>query len=246
MDNCNIEVLTLVDGRRKILARGGTSPNYLPSSNGTGHLVYLNKATLFAIPFELATLETRGTAVPVLDDVGYSLATGAGLFDVSRTGTVIYRRSRGDVPAMTTVHWVSPSVGSTGKQEPLRATPGAYQTPRLSADGRRIALVIVERGNADVWVYDLQRDALTRLTFGGINGSPAWSQDGHYVVFQRLGQGIFQVRADGAGQPHPLTESKTIRVPWSFTPDGSRLAYVEMGSGNLKFGSCRWKTRAAS
>jgi serine/threonine protein kinase len=230
VDNCNIEVLTLVDGRRKILARGGTSPHYLPSSNGTGHLVYLNKATLFAIPFELATLETRGTAVPVLDDVA-TATTGTGLFDVSRTGTVIYLRSRGDVPAMTTVHWVSPSVGPTGKQEPLRATPGAYQTPRLSADGRRIALVILERGNADVWVYDLQRDALTRLTFGGINGSPAWSQDGHYVVFQRLGQGIFQARADGASQPQPLTGSMAIRIPWSFTPDGRRLAYVEMGSG---------------
>ena len=47
------------------------SPHYLPSSNGTGHLVYVNKATLFAIPFDLATLETRGTAVPVLDDVAF-------------------------------------------------------------------------------------------------------------------------------------------------------------------------------
>src|SRR6185295_3846885 len=65
-DNCNIEVLTLADGRRKVLARGGQSPRYLPSSNDNGHLVYLNKATLFAIPFDSATLETRGTAVPVL------------------------------------------------------------------------------------------------------------------------------------------------------------------------------------
>ena len=36
---------------------------------------------------------------------------------------------------------------------------------------------------------------------------------------------------DGASQPRPLLASKTIRIPWSFTPDGKRLAYTEMGSG---------------
>jgi serine/threonine-protein kinase len=226
-DATTTEVLTLADGRRKILARGGQSPHYVPSSNGTGHLLYLNKATLFAIPFDLATLETRGTAVPVLDDVAYAAATGTGHFDVSRTGTFIYRRSRVDAAAMTTVQWVSPSDGSTGKKEPLRATPGAYQAPRLSPDGKRIALVIPEGGNQDVWVYDPQRDAITRLTFGGINRSPAWSPDGQYVVFDKAGQGIFQARADGASQAQALTGSKTTQVPWSFTPDGKRLAYFE-------------------
>ena len=65
----NIEVLTLADRHRKIVARGGSSARYLATSNGAGHLVYINKATLFAIPFDLDKLETRGTAVPVLDDV---------------------------------------------------------------------------------------------------------------------------------------------------------------------------------
>ena len=85
-----------------------------------------------------------------------------------------------------------------------------------------------------MWVYDPQRDALTRLTFGGINESPAWSPDGRYAVFHKRGQGIFQARADGASQPQPLSESGSIRLPWSFTPDGKRLAYVEMGSGKLQ------------
>jgi len=66
---------------RKIVARGGQSPRYLATSNGVGHLVYLNKARLFAIAFDLNKLETRGTAVPVLDDVAYENLTGAGQFD---------------------------------------------------------------------------------------------------------------------------------------------------------------------
>ncbi len=144
-DAANIEVLTLADGRRKTLVQGGHSPHYL-SSNGAGHLLYVNKATLFAIPFDLETLETRGTAVPVLDDVAYAVL-GTGHFAVSRTGTLIYRRSRGDAAAMATVQWVSPVDGSTGKQAPLRATPGAYGHPRLSPDGTRIALVVPRERN---------------------------------------------------------------------------------------------------
>ena len=95
VDTYTINVLSLADGRSKILVRGGQSPAYLPSSNGTGYLLYLNKATLFAIPFDLETLETRGTALPVLDDVAYSATTAAGHFAVSRTGTLVYRRAAG-------------------------------------------------------------------------------------------------------------------------------------------------------
>jgi serine/threonine protein kinase len=86
-DKVTIEVLTLADRHRKILARGGSSPRYLPTSNGAGHLVYVNKATLFAIPFDLDKLETRGMAVPVLGDVVYERTIGSDRFDFSRTGT---------------------------------------------------------------------------------------------------------------------------------------------------------------
>jgi serine/threonine-protein kinase len=228
VDTVTIEVLTLADGRRKTLVRGGASPHFLPSSNGTGHLLYVNKATLFAIPFDLDTLETRGTAVPVLDDVAYSAVTGGGQFAVSRTGTMIYRRSTGDVAAMTTVQWLD----AAGKKEPLRATPGAYKSLRLSPDGTRIALVIDDGSNRDVWVYDARRDALARLTFGGANTLPAWSPDGQYVVFSKVAQGIFQARADGASPPQVLMGSRTDVGPWSFTPDGKRLAFNSLGGNS--------------
>ena len=224
-----IEVLTLADGRRKTVARGGRYINYLTSSKGKGHLLYLDKATLFAIPFDLETLETRGTAVPVLDDVAYVPSLTTGQFAVSRTGALIYRRSRGDAAAaMNTVQWVSPSAGSTGKQESLLVRPGAYQTPTLSPDGTRIALTITQGGDSDIWVYDPQRDAMTRLTFGGVNGFPVWSPAGQNVVFQRRSQGLYQARADGGSPPQALMERSNInQVPSSFTPDGKRLAYDE-------------------
>jgi serine/threonine-protein kinase len=223
-DKYSIEVLTLADRHRKIVARGGATPRYLATSSGAGHLVYVNRGALFAIPFDLDKLETRGTAVPILDDVDYERQTGTGQFNFSRTGTLVYRRASGGALAMTTVQWVDP----TGKKEPLRAKPGGYAGLSLSPDGKRIALTVTERGSGDIWVYDQQRDTMTRLTFGGARyGSPTWSPDGQYVVFWSLANGIFQARADGASQPQALTQSKTLQVPRSFTPDGKRLAYFE-------------------
>jgi serine/threonine-protein kinase len=92
-----------------------------------------------------------------------------------------------------------------------------------------VALLLSDVGNPDVWIYDLQRDTMTRLTFGrGVSRFiPIWSPDGKHVIFSSYGIGIFQTRADGAGQPQPLTQTRTIEVPQSFTPDGKRLAYSE-------------------
>jgi Tol biopolymer transport system component len=55
-----------------------------------------------------------------------------------------------------------------------------------------------------------------------------WSPDGRYVVFASIGNGIYWTRSDGAGQPQPLTQSKTIQIPVSFSPDGKRLGYFEI------------------
>jgi Tol biopolymer transport system component/predicted Ser/Thr protein kinase len=232
-DKLTIEVLTLADHRRKIVARGGASPRYLATSGGAGHLVYVNKATLFAIPFDLDKLETRGTAVPVLDDVAYLSQLGTGQFDFSRTGTMVYRRSSGGASAMmATLHWVDP----TGKKEALLAKPGVYADPSLSPDGKHVVLMIGEGGSSDVWVYDLQRDAMTRLTFGGGEYLyPIWSPDGQYVVFGRVrSDGIFQARADGARPPQSLTYSKSTQAPSGFTPDGKRLAYMDIDGGKTQ------------
>lgn len=237
IDKLAINVLTLADRRRKVLVRGGHSPRYLPSSGSAsrlGHLVYVNKTTLFAVPFDLERLETRGTAVPVLNDVAYNNPTGVGQFDFSRTGTLVYRRSNGDASATATLQWVYPTDGPSGKlnskNERLRTKPGIYQSPSLSPDGTRIAMSVTDGGNTDIWVYEPRRDSMTRLTFGGAYYRyPIWSADSQYVVFSSVGQGLFQARADGAGQPQAVMTNKTNlnQIPGSFTPDNKRLAYFE-------------------
>jgi serine/threonine-protein kinase len=180
---------------------------------------------MFAVPFDLDTLEARGTAVPVLDDVAFDAAAGLAQFDVSRDGTLVYRRGSGSGRAAVSVRWLD----ATGKQEPLQVRPGAYSFPSLSPDGKRLAMVVQEGGSQDVWVYDTERDTMTRLTFGnGSFVSPVWTPNGRFVVFGSIGNGLFSVRADGAGQPQPLIQGNKIQFPTSFTPDGTRLAFYEI------------------
>ncbi|MBZ5631783.1 MAG: protein kinase [Acidobacteriia bacterium] len=224
-DKARIDVVTLADGHRKTLVPGGTSALYLATSSGAGHLVYTTKGTLFAILFDPERLETHGTAVPILDDVAYNPAVGAAQFDVAGNGTLVYRRSSAASSGMMSLQWLD----ATGNKEPLRAKPGAYTNPRLSSDGKRVAMLIIEGSNQDIWVYDQQRDAMTRLTSGGsAQRNAVWSPDGRYVFIGSVGNGISWTRADGAGQPQPLIQIKGIDLPWSITPDGKRLAYFEV------------------
>jgi Tol biopolymer transport system component len=221
-DGANIEVMSLADHRRKTLVRGGTFGRYLPS----GHLIYVNRVTLFAVPFDADRLEVHGTAAPVLDQVGYSAQSGSAQFDFSQTGTLIYR-SGGAGGGLFTVAWLD----GAGTVKPLLAKPGTYGRPSLSPDGQRLALDVTEGSGQDIWVYDLKRDTMTRLTFTGTASYPVWSPDGRYIAFQASGGGGISVtRSDGAGKPQPLTQSKNPQFPWSFTPDGKRLAFFEQDS----------------
>jgi serine/threonine protein kinase len=228
-DKASVEVVTFADGRRKTLVPAGTSARYLPTANGSGHLVYTNKETLFAVPFDLDRLEARGTAVPVLDDVAYHALYGVAQFDVSRSGTLVYRKGGGSTAqAMATIQWLIPGADGAARKEPVRSKPGIYMSPRLSSDGTRLAMMFIEQGATDLWVYDLRRDVMTRLTSGAGAITPVtWSPDGRYLFFGTLRSGIFWTRADGASEPRPLTGTKTGQAPWSITSDGKRLAYSE-------------------
>jgi serine/threonine protein kinase/Tol biopolymer transport system component len=220
-DGANVEVVSLADHQRKTLQRGGTFGRYLPASNGTGHLVYINKGALFAVPFDPEKLEVRGTPSPVLDGVAYSTANGSAQFDFSRSGTLVYRSGGAAQGNLVTVQWLD----AAGKTQPLLAKPGVYQRPHVSPDGQRLAL----DDGSDIWVYEARRDTMTRLTFGGgTNTIPVWSPDGHYIAFLGPGGGIWSVRSDGASKSQPLIQGKNVLVPFSFTPDGKRLVYDEV------------------
>jgi serine/threonine-protein kinase len=207
-------------GRAKtiVLANVGMAPRYLP----TGHLVYVRNSTLYAVPFDVERLEVRGSATPVLEEVSHEVGWGFAQLDFSQNGTALYRA--GTLIGRTVVQWLN----RDGKLESLWSEPAYYQFPRLSPDGMRLASVVAEGANADIWVFDWQRGSKTRLSAGsGVNSYPVWSPNGEYIVFQSAGQ-LYWTRGDGGESPKPLTKTTNLVFPSSFSPDGSRLLYSEL------------------
>ena len=222
VDDSSIDIVTQKEHRRKTLLRGGTFGQYLEASGGKGYLMYVNRGTLFAVAFDPVKLETSGAPVPVLQHVSYSPRFGSAKLSFARTGALVYRSSEIDATRLA-IEWLEPD----GKTQPLMDKPGLFQNPHLSPNGQRLAVDGADLTNLGIWIYDLPRDTLTRLT-SEPDHKPVWTPDGKFVVY-RSAQGISGTRADGGGKPQPLTLSKDLQFPTSFSPDGKRLAFHQDG-----------------
>jgi Tol biopolymer transport system component/predicted Ser/Thr protein kinase len=214
-----VVVRSLKTGERRELV-GGASPTYSP----TGHLLYVQGGTLTAVPFDLKRLTVAGSPVPVVENVTQSIVTGTAQYSLSRTGTLIYF-SGGVQGVQRKLVWVD----RKGAEQPVPAPPHGYRTPRISPDGRRIAVAGVD---ADIWLYDLSRDSLTRLTFkGGV--VPAWSPDGKHVTFGSTGgkrnTNAYWQPSDGSGSAEALTAfGENAHNIGSWSPDGQVLSFEEI------------------
>jgi serine/threonine-protein kinase len=217
----NLVVQRLPGGPRKIVHRGGYYGRYLPS----GHLVYMVEGTLFAAPFDLDRLETTGPPAPVLE--GVVSANGA-QFAFSSRGTLVFVPGVSGVAAVP-IQWMD----AQGNLTPLLAAAADYRTFRLSPDGRRLAITIVQ-GQRDVWVYEWERDTLSRLTFDASDDyDPVWTPNGQRIAFastraDKVMLNLYWQRADGTGEAERLTESPNSQYPTSWHPSGKFLAFWEV------------------
>ena len=207
----------------KYLAQTGTQPRYAE----TGHLLFVQSGTLMAAPFDARRLALTGTAVPALEGVMESATTGAAQYCVSATGTLVYLAG-GVVASQSRLVWVS----SKGEEQLLAVGPHDYEFPRISPDGRRVAVTIAEE-EQQIWVHDIFKDTVTRLTFeGNSNSNATWSPDGARIAFgsnqaQPGPNNLFWVPSDGSGRAERLLTSDYTQSPNSFSPDGQLLAFVE-------------------
>ena len=130
--------------------------------------------------------------------------------------------------AERTLVWVD----REGASQPLGAPPGAYANPQLSPDGRQLA-VRIETPTDDIWVYDLARGALSRLTFEGDNARPLWTPDGERIVYRSVRAGrqdVFWKLADGTGAEEQITTDGTVALVSSISPDGKLAFYYNAPS----------------
>ena len=193
-----------------------------------GHLTWVHDGTLFAAPFDLATLAVTGPAVPVVPGVMSSTTSGSAQVEVSHTGTLVYLPG-GENASAAPLDWLT----RDGKTTPLRATPANWSGVQIAPDGRRLAFSLTDAANMDVWTYDAARDALTRLTSDpGVNRNPVWTPDGQRLVYASSRGGgarvnLYWQRADGSGDATRLTTSPNTQFPGSWHPSGRVLAFQE-------------------
>jgi serine/threonine-protein kinase len=121
-------------------------------------------------------------------------------------------------------------VDRQGHETPIPAPPHPYLHPRLSPEGRRVAIRTNDQ-QRDIWVWDLGRTTLTRVTSDpGFDGFPVWTPDGRRVIFSsdRAGaRNLFWQAADGTGAAERLSESPNQQDSTAVSPDGRRLIFNE-------------------
>ncbi len=233
-EDATIYVQSVQTKTRKKLLTGGYYGRYLPAGKGKGYLLYVHEGVLFAAPMDLKRLELTGAGIPIVEDASGLVQNGFGQWGVSSSGSILY------VPGASQILQTPLAlVDLAGKVQVLPAPAARYEGPaRPSPDGKRILVRVTESGGMNMSTYELESQRLTRLTFlkRTLINQGIWTPDGKHIVFpivsnDVLGPGIYWIRADGAGEPQRLTNLHAF--PYSFSPDGKRLAFfMNPGTGS--------------
>jgi Tol biopolymer transport system component/DNA-binding winged helix-turn-helix (wHTH) protein len=116
-----------------------------------------------------------------------------------------------------------------GREEMVDDLPGVPEEPRISPDGSRIVMGL-RAETSDLWLYDLHRRTLTRLTDSGDNFAAVWTPDGSALVFSSNRHGPSNLYRLPIGAPDgtvPVAESASEQVPATWTPDGAALLFTQ-------------------
>ena len=209
-----VRVLSLDTGQQSTLMEGPNKARYLPS----GHLVYQQGNSLLAAPFDLDSLELQGSAVPVVEDVWLAMGM-VPRFEVSRSGSLAYVPGS-DVDRADALVWMD----RQGREEPFLESQTQLYNPRLSPDGKRLAVV----ARRDIRACEIERCALAPLT-SEYSVAPAWSPDSSRLFFTLFDKApnISWMSADGSGEPEQVLERDNWQLPTSVSSNGKVLVFAE-------------------
>ncbi len=169
-----------------------------------------------------------GDAVTLLRDVDTFAILGAANFSLSRTGALSFGAASSGSLRMVWMDRAGKELAEAGKAS-------SFSSPRVSPDGRRIALNRDENNGSDIWIADPERGVDRRLTFSPeLEFFPAWSADGKYVAYSGgLTSPIVMKDVSGAGQPKLLSQEAAGMISdWS--RDGRNVVYTTLDEGGRR------------
>jgi len=211
-----------LDGKvRKALFKASSGAVYVPP----GYLLFSRGRTLLAQGFDAQRLELKGETFTVAEQIQDFPNSGFSVFSASQNGVLVYQRDTGG--GLSRLVWFD----RAGKELETLGAPGSFLHPRLSHDGRRVAVDVVDprTSRADIWIHDLERHVATRLTLGpGDNTFPVWSPDDSRIAFasNRTHQGDLYVKASsGAGGDQSLLSQANLKAPSDWSMDGRFLGF---------------------
>ena len=188
-----------------------------------GHLLFIRDGRLMAQQFDTTRLQLAGDAVPVADNLPTHIYAAASV-SASENGTLAYVSNVRQTENRTLV-WVD----RQGRPQPLPAPARLYENPRISPDGRRLAVQINDGTASDVWTYDFARDLLAPLTRDGTSSfaNIAWA-DSEHLLFCSNRDGpwnMYTQNADGSGPTERLLASTHGQAASSLSRDGRWLVF---------------------
>jgi serine/threonine-protein kinase len=191
-----------------------------PVWSPTGHLLFGREGALWAVPFDPVEARALGAAVRVIPPgVVGSVRTGSLGFQLSLNGTLVFFPATFDNKRLV-------SVARDGSEVPLALPPGSYGNPRISPDGRRVAM---EGDGSAIEVIDLLRGTRA-IAVPAAPGTafPMWTSDGARLVFRRFG--LSWVAADGSGKAGVIEGSGDVATSSAASagPDARSLIAIDI------------------
>jgi Tol biopolymer transport system component len=206
---------------RLVSSLSGGLPVIRPS-NGQLHLLWVREGDLFAQPLDAARGTLSGEAVAVGHDVRVEDSQRLAFVGASRTGTIVWATARAALSRFV-------MLGRDGR--PLRTLdipPGALIQQALSPDDQRLLYARVDRGNADIFVYDMRTKISERLIASpDYDESPAWTPDGKAVVYltaERGERSLRRMTLGSAATPAIIHRGLVFSGGYE-TPDGRFVLY---------------------
>jgi Tol biopolymer transport system component len=207
------------DERRPIVSASSNAVYVDP-----GYLLYVRDGALVAARFDFRHDVLGGELRTITDGVQYYPQTDLALFTVAGPETLVTQSGKG--VAKSQLIWFDRS----GRSEGSIGSPGLFANPRLSPDGRRVAVDQTDSDgrHVNIWIHELANDSVSRFTFGPwLDQVPIWSPDGKQVVFsseQRFIFGLYEKNADGSGSDHQIADLGAARQGfWDWSRDGKYL-----------------------
>jgi serine/threonine-protein kinase len=188
------------------------------------------EGTLLAAPFDPGRLRITGPTVSLAQGIRVTVG-GPPQLALSGTRSLVYFPEE---PFQLV------RVDRQGGAKPLVDVRRRYHSPRVSPDGRRVAVDFNHQGTRDVWTLDVQQHTLSRLTFDNDGHDPVWSPDGRTVAYATARGGVigmFLQDGGGAGTADSLLVGSTAMTVGAFVP-GTRevVSLITGNSGSWDLG----------